>query len=68
MKKLYYDLFNSNRRAELVKECIRYINAGLKVFYILPSREAMFDIRRHFTTELGGISAGMCLVLMILNS
>lgn len=55
MKKLYYDLFNSNRRAELVKECIRYINAGLKVFYILPSREAMFDVRRHFTTELGGI-------------
>ena len=62
MKKLYYDLFNSNRRAELVKECIRYINAGLKVFYILPSREAMFDVRRHLQRNQVVSSAGMCLV------
>jgi ATP-dependent helicase/nuclease subunit B len=55
MKKLYYDSFNSNRRTELVKECVRYINNGSKVFYILPSREAMFDVRRLFTKELGGI-------------
>ena len=55
MKKLYYDSFNSDRRVELVRECITYINNGVKVFYILPSREAMFDVRSLFTKELGGI-------------
>jgi ATP-dependent helicase/DNAse subunit B len=54
VKKLYYEAFASNRRIELVKECAKYINKGLKAFYILPSREAMFDTRRLFTEELGG--------------
>lgn len=55
MKKLYYEAFTSSRRIELVKECAKYINSGVKAFYILPSREAMFDTRRLFTKELGGI-------------
>jgi ATP-dependent helicase/DNAse subunit B len=36
-------------------ECIESINEGMKVFYILPSREAMFHVRKIFTEELGGI-------------
>lgn len=55
MNKLYYEAFSSNRRKDLVMECAKYIKDGLKAFYILPSREAMFDARRLFTEELGGI-------------
>lgn len=55
MKKLYYGAYANSRRIALVKESIGYINEGLEVFYILPSREAMFDVRCLFTKELGGI-------------
>ncbi|NLP14908.1 MAG: hypothetical protein GX383_10645 [Clostridium sp.] len=55
MKRLYYDYFGQNRRKELVKKCAGLMNKGWKVFYILPSREAMFDVRRLFAKEPGGI-------------
>jgi ATP-dependent helicase/DNAse subunit B len=55
MKILYYDYFDRNRRGELVKKCIGFMNEGLKAFYILPSREAMFDVRRLFAKEAGNV-------------
>ena len=56
MKKLYYGSFANKKREELVNECIGFIKNDLKVVYILPSREAMFQVRRLFAERLGGIS------------
>ncbi len=54
MRKLYYGTFTNSKREELVDECIKYIKKDLKVIYILPSREAMFHVRRLFAGKLGG--------------
>lgn len=55
MKVLYYEPYASMRRTELVKKCIDYIQRGYTALYILPSREAMFDVRRLFIEYMGGI-------------
>lgn len=55
LKKCFFESFHSNMRVQLIKECTKYINKGLKAIYILPSREAMFDVRELFIKELGGL-------------
>jgi len=55
VKVLHYEAFACTKRLALVKECANTIHEGLHVLYILPSREAMFHVRRLFTKELGGI-------------
>lgn len=54
MRKLYYEPFISDRRTELVRQCIKSIDNGQSAVYILPSREAMFHVRQLFTQEMGG--------------
>ncbi|QGT99760.1 hypothetical protein SYNTR_1167 [Candidatus Syntrophocurvum alkaliphilum] len=55
MNKLYLGNFHSNMRKELVIKCADSIRNGMKAIYILPSREAMFDVRELFIKELGGL-------------
>ncbi len=56
MKKVYYHTFYSLSRQMIVEKCITELNKGKKVIYILPSREAMFDVRQLFMSIYGGIA------------
>lgn len=40
----------------LVEKCVEVLKKGQKVIYILPSREAMFDVREKFIERYGGIA------------
>ena len=55
MRTLYFEPYSPKRRHALVMECIERIKQGQTAFYILPSREAMFDVRRLFVERMGGI-------------
>lgn len=55
MKVLYYEHYTAMRRTHLVRKCVEYIQNGFTALYILPSREAMFDVRRLFMEHMGGI-------------
>lgn len=55
MGKIFLDQFHGQRRNELVKKCIEFLSKGMKAVYILPSREAMFHVRRLFIEEFGGL-------------
>lgn len=55
MRILYFEPYSLKRRHLLVMECIERIKQGKTALYILPSREAMFDVRRLFCERLGGI-------------
>lgn len=55
MHRLYYEGFTSNRRDQLISQCIQAIHEGKEVYYILPSREAMFDVRKKMINQGGGI-------------
>jgi len=52
---IYYSPFMSQSRIEMVQKCIEVLNNDQKVIYILPSREAMFDVRNIFMSLYGGI-------------
>jgi ATP-dependent helicase/nuclease subunit B len=56
VRKVYYHSFYSLSRQMLVEKCIKVLNKGKKVIYILPSREAMFDVRQLFMSIYGGIA------------
>lgn len=55
MKRAYYTSFFNKSREALVNKCLDAIKDGQKVVYILPSREAMFDVRNRFIDSYGGI-------------
>lgn len=55
MKEAYYVSFYHRSRETLVNKCLDILKTGKKVAYILPSREAMFDVRNHLITSYGGI-------------
>ncbi len=55
MRILYFEPYFRKRRHALVMECIGHIKQGQTALYILPSREAMFDVRRLFCEQMGGI-------------
>ncbi|MDN5277478.1 MAG: ATP-dependent helicase/nuclease subunit [Clostridiales bacterium] len=55
MRILYFEPYSCKRRHALVVECIERIKQGQTALYILPSREAMFDVRRLFAEQMGGI-------------
>jgi ATP-dependent helicase/nuclease subunit B len=55
MLKLFYEGFSNARRDYLVELADEAIKQGNQVFYILPSREAMFDVRSRVIQKLGGI-------------
>lgn len=55
MKKAYYTSFYSQTREMLIGKCFDVLKKGQKIIYILPSREAMFDVRNQFLESYGGI-------------
>lgn len=52
---LYYDELFSNRRSELIDRCIELQRQGKNFLYILPSREAMKEVRQEILNRNKGI-------------
>ncbi|MDE4542374.1 PD-(D/E)XK nuclease family protein [Thermoanaerobacterium sp. R66] len=55
MKEIFFGPFCNNIRDMLIEKSMETIRNGKKVLYILPSREAMFDVRDKFIRLNGGI-------------
>ncbi len=55
MKTFYYTPFFTSVRDYLVEKCIEVIKNGKKAIYILPSREAIFDVRKKFLAASGNL-------------
>lgn len=55
MRQLYYVPLYSNSRDEIIDKCINVLERGKKFIYILPSREAIFDVRNKFIDKYGGL-------------
>lgn len=53
--KLYFEPMFSNRREQLIDLCIELQKQGKNFIYILPSREALGDVRSNLLNKLGGI-------------
>ena len=51
MRRLFYDPFGSNRCKKLAAKCAGLANDSSKVFYILPSKEAMLEMKHYFNEE-----------------
>lgn len=56
LKEIFYAPFYSKTRDILILKSIDVIKRGKRVVYVLPSREAMFDVRDKFITYNGGIT------------
>lgn len=52
---LYYDELFSNRRSELIDRCVELQRQGKNFLYILPSREAMKEVRQDILERNKGI-------------
>ncbi|AFK87524.1 MULTISPECIES: PD-(D/E)XK nuclease family protein [Thermoanaerobacterium] len=55
MKEIFFGPFCNNVRDMLIEKSMETIRNGKRVLYILPSREAMFDVRDKFIKLNGGI-------------
>lgn len=54
-KTLYFEPLYSDRREKLIDLCADLQRQGKNFIYILPSREALGDVRMKFIKKLGGI-------------
>lgn len=54
-KQLYFEPMFSNRREKLIEMCAELQKQGKNFIYILPSREALRDVRSKLLEKLGGI-------------
>lgn len=54
-KLLYFEPLFSDRREKLINMCISLEKQGKNFIYILPSREAIRDVRYKLLESLGGI-------------
>ncbi|MDI3310579.1 MAG: UvrD-helicase domain-containing protein [Thermoanaerobacterium sp.] len=55
MKEIFFGPFCNNIRDMLIEKSMETIRNGNRALYILPSREAMFDVRDKFIKLNGGI-------------
>lgn len=55
IKQLYFEPLFSNRREKLIEMCTEIQKQGKNFIYILPSREALGDVRTKLLEKLGGI-------------
>lgn len=55
MRSLYYLPMYSDIRRRIVEQCVKALENGNKFIYILPSREAMFDVRNRLVERYGGL-------------
>lgn len=55
LKEIFFGPFCNNIRDMLIEKSMETMRKGKRVLYMLPSREAMFDVRDKFTKLNGGI-------------
>ncbi|NLL05413.1 MAG: hypothetical protein GX270_06410 [Clostridiaceae bacterium] len=55
MRKLYYLPIYSDIREKIVEQCVNALENGNRFIYILPSKEAMFDVRERIIERHGGL-------------